>query len=138
KEKSFYEKDAVFVDSTFFDVFTYHFSNGNPVNALKEPYSIVLLKPVANKLFGNEDPVGKVIEVNNEYEKHDFKVTAVVDETLGKSHIQANMFITMNSGGIGEYVLQNHSWAGNNFANEYVKLNPGADAAALEKKFPAF
>ena len=138
KEKSFYEKDAVFVDSTFFDVFTYHFTNGKAVNALKEPYSIVLFKPVADKLFGNEDPVGKVIEINNEYEKHDFKVTAVVDESLGKSHIHANMFITMNSGGIGEYVLQNQAWAGNNFANEYVKLNPGTNVAALEKKLPAF
>ena len=138
KEKSFYEKDAVFVDSTFFDVFTYHFTNGNGVNALNEPYSIVLLKPVADKLFGKDDPVGKVIEINNAYGKHDFKVTGVVDESLGRTHIKANMFITMNSGGIGEYVLQNHSWAGNNFANEYIKLNPGADVAALEKKLPAF
>ena len=53
------KKDAVFVDSTFFDVFTYHFTNGNATNVLTEPYSIVLLKPVADKLFGKEDPVGK-------------------------------------------------------------------------------
>ena len=108
------------------------------VNALNEPYSIVLLKPVADKLFGKDDPVGKVIEINNAYGKHDFKVTGIVDESLGRTHIKANMFITMNSGGIGEYVLQNQSWAGNNFANEYIKLNPGADVAALEKKLPAF
>jgi putative ABC transport system permease protein len=138
KEKSFYEKDAVFVDSTFFNLFTYHFTNGNAINALVEPYSIVLLKPVADRLFGNDDPINKVIEINNGYGKHDFKVTGVVDETLGKTHIKANMFITMNSGGIGEYVLQNHSWAGNNFADEYIKLHPGSDVAALEKKLPAF
>ena len=138
KEKSFYEKDAAYVDSTFFDVFTYHFTNGNPVNVLNEPYSVVLLKPVADKLFGNEDPINKVIEINNEYEKHDFKVTGVVNESLGKPQIHANMFLTMNSGGIGEYVLENQAWAGNNFANEYVKLNPGTDVVALEKKLPAF
>lgn len=138
KEKSFYEKDAVYVDSTFFDVFTYHFTNGSPTNALKEPYSVVLLKPVADKLFGNEDPVNKVIEINNQYEKHDFKVMGVVDESLGKSHIHANMFLTMNSGGIGKYALESQAWAGDNFANEYVKLNPRTDVAALEKKFPAF
>jgi putative ABC transport system permease protein len=138
KEKSFYEKNAIFVDSTFFDVFTYHFTSGNGVNVLNEPYSIVLLKPVSDKLFGKDNPVGKLIEINNSYGKHDFKVTGVVDESLGRTHIQANMFITMNSGGIGAYVLQNHSWAGNNFANEYIKLNPGADVAALEKKLPVF
>jgi len=138
KEKLFYEKDAVFVDSTFFDVFTYHFSKGNAKNVLAAPYSIVLLKSVADKLFGNENPIGKLIEIDNAYGKHDFKVTAIVDESLGKSHIHANLFIAMNSGGIGGYVLKNKMWAGNNFANAYVKLNPKADAVALEKKLPAF
>jgi len=138
KEKSFYEKDAVFADSTFFDVFTYHFTRGTAANALAEPYSMVMLKPTADKLFGNDDPLGKVVEINNGYGKHDFKVTGVVDESLGKTHIHANIFFTMNSGGIGGYVLESQAWAGNNFANAYVKLNTGADAAALEKKLPAF
>jgi len=138
KDKTFYEKDAVFVDSTFFDVFTYHFINGNPKNALSEPYSLVLLKPVADKLFGNEDPVGKTIEINNAYGKNNFKITAVVDESLGKSHAHANMFITMNSGGIGSYVRIADTWAGGNFANSYVKLAPNTNSSALEKKLPAF
>lgn len=137
-EKSFYEKKAVYVDSTFFDVFSYHFTNGSPSKALAEPYSIVLMKPIADKLFGNIDPVNKIIEIDNGYGKHDFKVTGVVDESLGKSHIESNLFITMNSGGIGGFVLQNTAWAGNNFAGSYVKLNPNADAAALQAKFPAF
>jgi putative ABC transport system permease protein len=138
KEKSFYEKDALFVDSTFFDVFTYHFSNGVAKNSLKEPYSIVLMQPTAIKLFGNENPVGKMINIDNAYGKHDFKVTGVIDESLGKSHIVSNMFITMNSGGIGDYVRKNDEWAGNNFTFTYIKLRPGASFAALEKKFPAF
>ncbi len=138
KDKSLYEKDAAFVDSTFFDVFTYHFTNGSPKDALTEPYSVVLLKNTADKLFANEDPVGKVIEINDENGKHDYKVTAIVDESLGKSHIHVNIFITMNSGGIGSYVRQNDSWAGNNFTNSYIKLYPNADVAALEKKLPAF
>jgi putative ABC transport system permease protein len=138
KEKSLYEKDAAFVDSTFYDVFTYHFVNGSPKDVLSEPYSVVLLKGTADKLFANEDPVGKVIEINDQNGKHDYKVNAVVDESLGKSHIHVNIFIAMNSGGIGEYVRQNDSWAGNNFTNSYIKLYPRADAVALENKLPAF
>ncbi len=138
KEKSYYEKSALFVDSTFFDVFTYHFSSGNSVNPLAEPFSIVLTKTAAGKLFGSEDPIGKVIQIDNPYGKNDFKVNAVVDESLGKSHIQANIFITMNSGGIGNMVRANQAWAGNNFVNSYIKLNENADAAAVEKKLPAF
>ena len=138
KDKSLYEKDAAFVDSTFFDVFSYHFVNGNSKNVLSEPYSVVLLKGTADKLFADEDPVGKVIEINDQNGKHDYKVTAVVDESLGKSHVHINMFIAMNSGGIGEYVLQNDSWAGNNFTNSYIKLRSHTEAATLEDKLPAF
>ena len=138
KDKSLYEKDAAFVDSTFFDVFSYHFVNGNSKNVLSEPYSVVLLNGTADKLFADEDPVGKVIEINDQNGKHDYKVTAVVDESLGKSHVHINMFIAMNSGGIGEYVLQNDSWAGNNFTNSYIKLHSHTEAATLEDKLPAF
>ncbi|MGZ3764918.1 MAG: ABC transporter permease, partial [Mucilaginibacter sp.] len=138
KEKSFYEKDLVYVDSTFFNIFSYHFQNGTPAKCLNEPYTIVLLKLVADKLFGREDPVGKVITIDNAYGKHDFKVNGVVDESLGKSHIHAGLFITMNSGGLGDYVIRNNTWGGNNFTNSYIKLRPDANAAALEKKLPAF
>ncbi|MBK0377864.1 ABC transporter permease [Mucilaginibacter segetis] len=138
KEKSFYEKDAMYVDSTFFDILTYHFVKGNPASVLAEPYSIVLLKPVAEKLFGNEDPINKLIEINDSWGKYDFKVTGVVDESLGKSYIKANMFITMNSGGMGSYVRQDNTWSGDNFTTSFIKVRPGTDAAALEKKFPAF
>ena len=138
KEKSFYEKDAAYVDSTFFDVFTYHFIRGSETNALKEPYSVVLLKPIADKLFGNDDPIGKAITIDNAYGKHNFKVTGIVGTGPGKSNIHSSLFITMNSGGLGEYVLKNNTWGGNNFTNSFVKLRPGASAALLEKKLPAF
>jgi putative ABC transport system permease protein len=138
KEKSFYEKDALFVDSTFFDVFTYHFVSGNATKALAEPYSIVLFKPVADKLFGNEDAVGKMISIENGFGKHDYKVSGVVDESLGKSHIHGNMYVAMNSGGFGESIRKNDAWAGNNFLYAYIKLRPDASAASLEKKLPDF
>jgi putative ABC transport system permease protein len=138
KEKTFYENDAAYVDSTFFDVFNFRFVNGSPNGALQEPYSIVLLKPVADKLFGNEDPIGKVINIDDNFEKHDFKVTGVVDESLGKSHLHANIFMTMNSGGMGAYTYTNNSWAGNNYASSYVRLQPHTDVAALERQLPAF
>lgn len=139
KEKSFYEHDAVYVDSTYFSMFDYHFVNGvSSTKILAEPYSIVLLKPVSDKLFGSEDPIGKVVTIDNAYGKHDFKVTGVVDESMGRTQIHANIFITMNSGGLGEYVRTNSAWAGNNFTNSFIELRPDANPAALEKKLVAF
>lgn len=138
KGRNFYERDMVYVDSTFFNIFSYHFVSGTPNNALAQPYSIVLLKPIADKLFGGEDPVGKLVTMDFSYGKHDYKVTGVIDESLGKTHLQANVFITMNSGGIGEFVLHNNTWSGNNFTYSYIKLKPGTSAVSLEKKLPAF
>ena len=138
KDQSFYEKDAFLVDSTFFDVLTYHFTAGSPVNVLSEPNSIVLLQPVAAKLFGGENPIGKVITINDPWGKHDFAVTGVVDESLGKSSLHINMFIKMNQGGFGSDFLNNSTWSGNNFTYTYVKLKPGVNPVVLEQKLPAF
>ncbi|MDF2432711.1 MAG: putative transport system permease protein [Mucilaginibacter sp.] len=138
KEQSFYEKGALYVDSTFFDIFSYHFAEGRAPHVLDEPYSIVLLKPTAEKLFGRESAVGKVININDSYGKHDFKVTGVVDESQGKSHLAGNMFISMKSGAQGVAFANDNEWAGNNFLYSYIKLRPDADVKAFEKKFPAF
>jgi len=138
KEKSFWEKDGVYADSTFFRLFDFHFDYGDPKNALSNPYSVVLIKPVAVKLFGNEDPVGKTIRIDNQFGDHDFTVAGVIDDSKGKSHIHADFFMSMNSGGYGEFFSNNNSWAGNNVVISYVKLRPNTDAKTLEKNFPAF
>ena len=138
KEKSFYEETAYYADSTFFSLFNYHFLYGNPASALREPYSVVLMEPVATKLFGKEDPLGKTISIENGYGKGDFKVMGVIDESLGKTIIKANFFMNMHSGGMGEYTATTDAWAGNNYTSSFVRLRPDANPAALEKKFPAF
>ena len=138
KEKSFYEDNVYFVDSAFFNIFSYHFIYGSPVNALKEAYSLVITVPESKKIFGDENPVGKTILIEDARSKHDFKITGVIDESQGKSHIQAKMFMTMRSGGIGEYVLESNQFGGNNFTYSYVKLRPGTNPTEFEKKLPAF
>lgn len=138
KEKSFYEKDALLVDSTFFNIFNWHFVKGNAANAMTAKNAIVLMKAIADKLFDKEDPVGKLIAIEDANGKNDFTVTGVIDESLGKSNILANVFIKMQPNGLGSSVLNNTNWVGNNFANSYIKLKHGADAVALEKKLTPF
>lgn len=136
--KVFYESDGVYADSTFFDIFTYHFVYGSPYRALAAPFNIVLSEQTARKFFGNADPVGKVLEMDTEEGLQKLTVTGVIDNSLGKSHVQANYFLSMNSGGIGNYVLTNEEWAGNNFTNAYIKLRPNVSVAAFQSKLPAF
>jgi len=84
KEISFYEKGVFYVDSTFFSIFNYHFVEGNAPHALDEPYTVVLIKQTAEKLFGHESAIGKLININDQWGKHDFKVTGVIDNSAGK------------------------------------------------------
>jgi putative ABC transport system permease protein len=136
KDISLYEDDAVFADSTLFRLFKFHFNYGNPETALSGPYKVVLMKPIADKLFGHEDPIGKVIQITNRG-THDFTVTGVIDESFGKSHIKADFYMSMNSGSYGAYFNHNNSWTRDNIIISYIKLRSQTNVALLEKKFTA-
>jgi len=139
KQRSFFEKATLFVDSNFFNVFTYHFQRGNPATALQERNTVVLNKATAVQLFGNEDPLGKTIALSNKAGDETLKVTGVIDESLGKSHMRANAFISLHTGLIGDIILNRMTnYAGGNLVWTYVKLRPGTNAGALAAKLPAF
>ncbi len=74
-DKCFNEGKIALTDSGFFDAMTVHFIAGNPKTALTDIHSIVLTEKVAKKYFGNENPIGKIVKVDNRYA---FTVTAVI------------------------------------------------------------
>jgi putative ABC transport system permease protein len=136
-ERHLYIKDAFIVDSNFFDIFTYRPVRGDLHTALDKPNTAVLLKPLAEKLFGNEDPVGKTITLDNTAQnKVNYTITGVVDP-VGKSHLYSELFITLNSEGMGKRFKDWDSWVSETFMSNYVKLRHGTNVAALERKLPA-
>jgi ABC-type antimicrobial peptide transport system permease subunit len=66
-DKRYVESNGVGVDSTFFQMFSFPLLQGNLKDVLKDPNSIVLTKEFSNKYFGNKNPIGKTIVVNNKY-----------------------------------------------------------------------
>ena len=137
-DQVFFEAPGVYADSTLFQVLDYQFLTGDAKHALDEPYSVVISEKLSRKLFNTSEALGQTIGIGGGGAEHSFKVTGVFNEGMGKSHLMPNFIMTMNSGGIGEYIRSNTSWAGNNFIYGYLRLKPGADALALESKLPDF
>ncbi len=137
-EEAYYETPGYYVDSTFFQILEYHFIEGNPEYALDQPFSIVISDRLAKKYFGDKSPMGETIEVGDWGDAAPFQVTGVIDYSLGSTHLESDMFLSMNAGDLGQFVRGNNSWAGNNFLYAYLKLAPGTQPEALAAKLPKF
>ncbi|WP_421829461.1 ABC transporter permease [Larkinella sp.] len=138
--KSFYETQGYQVDSTFFDLFSYEFTEGNSEKALFQPNSIVLSEEVAHKLFGNTPALNKTVRISGSTGNGDnFRVSGVYRDESARSHIDARFFVPMYVGMIGNYLRQpNLDYTNNNLFTTYLRLRPDADAQQLEQKIPAF
>jgi len=134
KDRWFYERKVLYVDSTFFQVFNFRFLRGDAAQCLMQPFTAVLTQTTATKIFGNQDPIGKMIHINDKAGEEDLKVTGVIDDKGVRSHLAANIYITLHSGLIGRIIAGIDTWAGANMMYTYVKLYPGADAKTLETK----
>ncbi len=83
-----------YADAEILDVFEYELEYGDSRTALVEPYSVVLTKKAAKKLFKQENPIGEVFKVG---EEGPYKVTGVLKETKNKSHIPFEALASINS-----------------------------------------
>ncbi|WP_232541009.1 ABC transporter permease [Spirosoma endbachense] len=137
EQKHFFETNGYYVDSTFFELFTYKFKYGNPKNAINQPNTLVLSESLANKLFGDENPIGKVINLGLPFGDFNYTVNGVFRKSH-KSHIDAHFFLSMRNGDVGSWVDQQRNWATNNIFYAYVKLRAGANAQSFERKLPDF
>jgi len=94
KDKKFYEDEIALADPSIFNIFTFKFIYGNPATCLDEPGDLVLTETLARKYFGDENPIGKIIQLVTKY---DCKVTGVVKDMPSNSHMRLNGFVSMAS-----------------------------------------
>jgi putative ABC transport system permease protein len=137
KDKLINERNVFFADENLFDVFTVDVIKGNPQSALKDPYSVMLTEERAKKYFGEEDPMNKVIKVNNQF---NVKVTGIYKPFPSNSHMHPEILISFNtlkdSAVYGEQNLRTN-WSNNSFFT-YLLLPPHYDANKMVARFPAF
>ena len=90
-DKTFYENHLAFADTNFFKVFTHQFIYGDPETCLEKPENIVLTKDLYHKYFGNENPIGKTILIENEYP---LTVSAVIENLPPNTHFYQTAYIS--------------------------------------------
>ena len=129
QDKIFKDDRFAFADPNFFSVFSLTMIEGNPATALALPNSVVITKSAAQKYFGSEDAVGKVLTLNN---KEPFKVTGVISDIPANAHFHFDLLGSM----AGREEAKSDSWMWGNYYT-YLLLNSDADYRKLEAKFPA-
>ena len=131
EDKSFYEEKIMFADSSFFELFSFEVIAGEPDKALIHPYSVVLTQNMAEKFFGDENPIGKEIKWNN---KQNYVVTAVIKNLEQKTHMDFDILVSFST----LYQSERYrNFIQNLFAYStlnYIKVHPGTNQKELEEK----
>jgi putative ABC transport system permease protein len=135
-DKVFYEKSGVLVDSSFFDVFPFPFKEGDPSTALDAPSTVVITEKLNDKIFGDKSGIDELLIINSGRSTDTFRITGIIKKTPVRSHVNADFYMCMNSGGWGEWIQGQTTWAWNNFMGSYIKLKPGTSAANVAAKLP--
>jgi predicted permease len=124
-DRMFEEEGLLFVDSTFFDVFSFPLVAGNPETALRNPDGIVVTESMARKYFGDESALGQTIRKNH---KEDLVVTGVLADVPGNSHIRFDFLQPMANRARTDHDLKENDWDNFNFST-YLLLDDAADTS---------
>ncbi|MBN1272443.1 MAG: ABC transporter permease [Candidatus Aminicenantes bacterium] len=130
KDKSF-SGDVNGVDPGFFDIFSLTFLKGTPGGALNDPNSLVLTESMAKKYFGSEDPVGKTMHFEWWGTWHDFRVTAVIADLPGNTHLEFDYLLPIDF--VTRSGMRFETWTDIAYKN-YVRLRQGSDINEVNAK----
>ncbi len=132
-EEDNYLEKGLWGMQNFFDVFPYQFVEGNPNTALEKAESIVLTQSLAQKIFGDKDPIGQPLMYRN---WKTFTVTGVIEDVPSNSSFQFSFIASILSNWTYKMEMEQQDWNNNDF-HTFFTLREGADYLALEAKLPA-
>ena len=128
-------QQLLYVDSSFFKVFTFPLLHGDARSCLTEPHSVVLSEDEAKKRFGTKDAVGKFLMIKEDSTFVPYKVTAVTKRVPQNSSIQFDMLLPFKESEAD--AKNNDNWF-NFFLNTFVVLSPKANLQTVEKQMQKF
>ena len=135
EDRKFYEEWFFFADPSIFTLFTFPLIRGDADKALSEPNSIVITEAMANKYFGNDDPMGKTLETDpyNTGEMMLFQVMGIAKDVPHNSHFHFD-FLASYVNQTEDLTMFNGYWQ----HYTYILLNNASSAKTLESKLFAF
>ena len=126
QQDHFYEKRVWFTDANVFAIFNFPLRQGDPKTALQEPHSVVITEEMAQKYFGEADPIGQVLAIDGE----DFKITGILKDHIYNTHFQFDFLASLVTRGPQGWI--DHSYY------TYLLLQEDGSARELEAKLPNF
>jgi ABC-type antimicrobial peptide transport system permease subunit len=127
-DKVFYESSVIAADSGLFKVFTMPFVIGDPETALNSPHSIVLTEKLAAKYFGETNPIGKTLTLENKFQ---FMITGVMKDLPRNSMFTFEGVIPYSF--LSEIGAISNSW-GNNSILTFLECEKGIEIDSVNKK----
>ena len=130
KEQNTYEEGFVYADQTMLDMFQLPMVYGDRKKALAEPNTIVISKRKADKYFPGQNPLGKLIILNDD-KNNPYKIGGVMENFPSTSHLKYDFLLTMT----GHQLWDNEqtSWGSSNY-DTYVLLKPGTNVLQFQGK----
>ncbi len=128
---SFYEKKVYLADSNFFEIFSFPLKEGLKESVLEKPNSIVLTQEMAAKYFGNEDPMGKTLQLDDNFE---LTVTGIMEDLPTNSHLDFDFIIPIE-------IINNFEWFNDWWSNSmltYALIDSPKEAKYVENNLTGF
>lgn len=137
EDRSFYQREVLFAESSLFDIFTFPLIKGNPSTVLTQPYSVVISESIAELYFGEADPIGSTITVVDSYS---LTVTGVMRDLPANCHFHFDILIsfpTLAALRLGEpATFKNHGF--DYSVHTYLLMRDGYLPEDLEAQLPFF
>lgn len=116
------------VDKPFLTMFSFPLLKGSATQALDDVGSIVLTQKLAQKIFGDADPINKLVKINNE---KSYKVTGVLKDLPNNTQFDFEYLVSIK--GLPYLKAQEQLWNTNSY-NTYLQLAPGTDVEKFNAK----
>ena len=131
EDTTFFQEDVFYADQSVFNVFSFDLLEGDPQTALEVPFTMVVTETTARKFFGNESPVGKIMNWDN---KFDYRITGVVKDPPSNSHFTFQVLASFST--LIKYDSRLGDWDVN--FTTYILLKEKTGIEAFEEKIRGF